>query len=170
VVPGASLAVRARIEGSALAPRLLGNGPTPPAMLESTAEGVRRWRFDLPPVTRPRDYGVRVAALASPRYHISLVGAPRAVSFSSAITPPAYARLPVQMVSGPRGDLSALAGSRAMVEVMFDRDLESLTASVNGGAAVAWSALTPRRWRGAVLLSGDGGWELRARAATGEAA
>src|SRR5262249_61011717 len=47
VVPGASLAVRARIEGSALAPRLLGNGPTPPAVLESVAEAVRRCRFDL---------------------------------------------------------------------------------------------------------------------------
>jgi hypothetical protein len=169
VVPGAALAVRARIEGTGLAPRLIGDGPSPQPVLESTAGGGHRWRFDLPPVTRPRDYGVRVAALASPTYHISLTGAPRAVSFSSAITSPAYARLPVQVVSGTRGELSALAGSRAQVEATFDRDLESLSASVNGAPAVAWSALTPRRWRGTVALSGDGAWELHARAATGEA-
>ena len=170
VVPGASLAVRARVEGSGEPPRLLGNGPTPPAVLESSAAGARRWRFDLPPVTRPRDYAVRVASVGSPRYHISLAGAPRAVSFSSAISAPAYARLPVQMVSGTRGDLSALAGSRAAVEIMFDRDLESLTASVNDGTAIAWSPVTPRRWRGTVPLERDGAWEIRARAATGETA
>ena len=169
VVPGASLAVRARIEGSAQAPKLLGDGPTPPAVLESSAGGARRWRFDLPPVTRPREYAVRVVSLSSPRYHIALAGAPRAVSFSSAITSPAYARLPVQVVSGTRGDLSALAGSSAAVEVMFDRDLESLAAAVNGGTPVSWSAVTPRRWRGTVPLAGDGAWELSARAATGEA-
>ncbi|HXS82209.1 MAG TPA: hypothetical protein VN896_05765, partial [Methylomirabilota bacterium] len=72
VVPGAALAVRARIEGTGLVPRLVGDGPSPQPVLESTAGGGHRWRFDLPPVTRPRDYGVRVAALASPTYRISL--------------------------------------------------------------------------------------------------
>src|SRR5262249_55583135 len=47
--------------------------------------------------------------------------------------------------------------------------LESLAASVNGGQAATWSALTPRRWRGTVALNGDGSWDLTARAATGEA-
>src|SRR5689334_10787830 len=164
VVPGAALAVRARVEGTASAPRLLGNGPSPQPVLESTAGGGHRWRFDLPPVTRARDYEVRVAALASPLYHISLEGSPRAVSFSSAITSPAYARLPVQMVSGTRGDLSALAGARAQVEATFDRDLESLSASVNDGPAMTWSAVTPRRWHGTVALNGDGSWQLHARA------
>jgi len=169
VVPGASVSVRARIEGSTLAPRLLGNGPTPPAVLESASGGGHRWRFDLPPVTRPRDYSVRVAALASPTYHIALTGAPRAVSFSSAITSPAYARLPVQVQSGTRGDLSALAGSRAAVEITFDRDLESLSASINDRPAVSWSQVTPRRWHGTLALNGDGAWAITARAATGEA-
>ena len=169
VVPGAALAVHARIEGSSAPPRLLGAGPSPEPVLESGAAGGHRWRFDLPPVTRPRDYAVRVAALSSPVYHISLTGEPRAVSFSTAITSPAYARLPVQVVSGTRGDVSALAGSRAAVEVTFDRDLESLSAAVNSGPALAWSAVTPRRWRGTLALNGDGAWELHARAATGEA-
>ena len=170
VVPGAALAVRARVEGTGQPPRLVGSGPSPPPVLESVESGGHRWRFDLPPVTRARDYAVRVATLASPVYHISLEGSPRAVSFSSAITSPAYARLPVQVVSGTRGDLSALAGSRAAVEATFDRDLESLSASVDGGAPMTWSAVTPRRWHGTIALNGDGTWQLHARAATGEAA
>ena len=168
LVPGASLAVRARVEGSASAPRLLGDGAAPEAVLESNAQGARRWRFDLPPVTRPRDYAVRVAAVSSPRYRISLTGEPRALSFTSTITSPAYARLPLQAVSGTRGDLAALAGSRAAVEVTFDRDLESLSSAVRGGAASPWSAVTPRRWRGTVPVDADGEWELYARGTTGE--
>ncbi len=168
LVPGASLAVRARVEGSVAPPRLLGDGPAPEAVLESNGDGARRWRFDLPPVTRPRDYAVRVASVSSPNYRISLTGEPRAVSFSSTITAPAYARLPLQAVSGTRGDMAALAGSRALVEVTFDRDLESLSAAVNGRAPVSWSAITPRRWRGTVAVEGDGAWELLARGATGE--
>jgi hypothetical protein len=168
LVPGASFAVRARVAGTEAPPRLLGNGAAPAAFLESTSDGARRWRFDLPPVTRPRDYAVKVAGLTSPRYHIALAGEPRPVSFSSTITAPAYARLPLQAISGTRGDLAALAGSRAAVEVTFDRDLESLTASVNGAPAMSFSELTPRRWRGGVAVNGDGSWELAALAATGE--
>src|SRR5437763_15378799 len=52
LVPGASFAVRARVGGSERPPRLLGSGAAPLAVLESSADGVRRWRFDLPPVTR----------------------------------------------------------------------------------------------------------------------
>ena len=168
LVPGASFAVRAVVAGSEAAPRLLGSGPAPAAVLEGTAGGARRWRFDLPPVTRARDYAVKVASLTSPRYQITLAGEPRPLSFSATITAPAYARLPLQSSSGTRGDLSALAGSRAAVEVTFDRDLESLTAAIGNAAAVAWSEVTPRRWRGTVELRGAGDWELRARAATGE--
>ena len=169
LVPGASFAVRARVEGTEAAPKLTGEGASPVPVLESTAEGARRWRFDLPPVTRARDYAVKVASATSPRYHIALAGEPRAVSFSSTITSPGYARLPLQAVAGTRGDLAALAGSRAAVEVTFDRDLESLSASVNGAPAVSWSELTPRRWRGTVAIEGDGDWQLKARAATGAA-
>jgi hypothetical protein len=168
LVPGASLAVRARIEGSLAAPRLLGDGPSPDAVLESGSDGAKRWRFDLPPVTKARTYAVRVDAVSSPAYHISLTGEPRALSFSSTITAPAYARLPVQPASGTTGDLAALAGSRAAVEVTFDRDLESLSATVRGGKATAWSAVTPRRWHGTVPIDGDGGWQLFARGTTGE--
>ena len=84
------------------------------------------------------------------------------------ITSPAYARLPLQAVSGTRGDLTALAGSLAVVEVTFDRDLESLSSAVRGGAASPWSAVTPRRWRGTVPVDADGEWELYARGTTGE--
>jgi hypothetical protein len=90
------------------------------------------------------------------------------VSFAVTLTAPAYARLPQQAVSGTRGDLSALAGSTASIEVTFDRDLETVSGALERGRAVAWSEVTPRRWRGVIPVAGDGGWELVARAATGE--
>ncbi len=169
LVPGASFAVRARVAGSVAAPRLTGEGASPVPVLESSADGARRWRFDLPPVTRARDYAVKVASATSPRYHIALAGEPRPVSFSSTIMSPGYARLPLQALAGTRGDLSALPGSRAAVEVTFDRDLESLSAAIDNARAVAWSEITPRRWRGTVPVERDGSYELDARAATGAA-
>jgi hypothetical protein len=168
LVPGASLSVRARVAGSAEAPKLTGEGASPAPVLETSDAGQRRWRFDLPPVTAPREYAVRVAAAESPRYHISLAGEPRAVSFSVTLSAPAYARLPQQALSGTRGDLAALAGSTASIEVTFDRDLESASGALERGRSTPWSAVTPRRWRGTIPIRADGGWELLARAATGE--
>jgi hypothetical protein len=170
LAPGATLAVRARVGGSGAAPRLLGDGVSPAPQLESTADGVRHWRFDLPPVTRPRTYAVRVLAARSPDYHIALAGEPQPVSFSLEVRAPAYARLPVQAGTSTSGDLAALRGSVVRVEVTFDRDLESLTARTPEGREARWSAITPRRWRGAVSVLRDGEWGLRAEAASGSGA
>src|SRR5260221_1889240 len=48
LVPGASFAVRARVGGTVRPPQLLGSGAAPLAVLEASADGARRWRFDLP--------------------------------------------------------------------------------------------------------------------------
>lgn len=165
--PGATLAIRARVQGTAAAPRLLGEGASPAPVLESDAKGERRWRFDLPPVTAPRDYAVRVQRTESPRYQVALAGEPQPVSFSIRLTSPAYARLPVQDGQATRGDLAALAGSRAAIEVMFDRDLEAVSAQLPDGRSAAWQAVTPRRWRGEVAIARDGEWGLTAQAPTG---
>src|SRR6185436_13118133 len=127
LVSGASLSIRARIEGSIEPPKLTGEGAAPAPVLESSEGAQRRWRFDLPPVTAPRDYAVRVAATSSPNYRIELAGEPRAVSFAVTLTAPASARLPRRAVSGTGGDLPALAGSTAGIEVTLDRDLETVS-------------------------------------------
>ncbi len=170
VSPGAALAVRARVWGTARRPHLLRDGA---ARLEGTPEGdsgdgARLWRFDLTQLTREQDYRVRVAAAESPRFHIALAGTPQPVSFEVELTPPAYARLPVQRGTATRGDLAALRGSRARLEVVFDRDLDLLEARLPGGAAARWTAVSPRRWRGAMAVEREGEWELHARAASGE--
>src|SRR6058998_124204 len=85
-----------------------------------------RVSFDLSQLTREQTYQVHVGRVASPEYRISLAGEPAAVSFDIEYHAPAYARLPVQRGAATRGDLSALRGSRALVEALFDRDLESL--------------------------------------------
>jgi len=169
VSPGATLAIRARVTGSDAAPRLLGDGPSPAPVLESEANGEQRWRFDLPPVTRARDYAVRVLRTESERYAITLAGEPQPVSFAFEYRAPAYARLPVQSGAATRGDLTALRGSLARVEVTFDRDLEALTATLPGRRPVAWTAVTPRRWRGEARIEADGEWTLSATSSTGAA-
>ncbi|MFN8586801.1 MAG: hypothetical protein U0704_03290 [Candidatus Eisenbacteria bacterium] len=167
LAPGATLAIRASVRGTAAAPRLLGDGPSPAPVLETDADGARHWRFDLPPVTRARDYAVRVQRTTSERYAIALDGTPQPVSFTFEYRAPAYARLPVQTGSATRGDVAALRGSTARIEVTFDRDVESLRATLPGGRSAAWTAITPRRWRGELRVDGDGEWSLQAESPGG---
>jgi len=167
LAPGSTLAVHARVSGTGAAPRLLGEGAAPAPQLESTDAGIRRWRFDLPPVTRARRYAVRVQATRSPDYLIALAGEPQPVSFTLEVRAPAYARLPVQVGTSTRGDLTALVGSTVRVEATFDRDLDGVRARLPDGRRTEWSPITPRRWRGEVPVREDGSWSLRAEAASG---
>jgi hypothetical protein len=168
VSPGVTLSVRARVWGSARPPRLLREpGATVDATEEGVSGGEHHWRFDLPAITRPEAYRVRVASVTSPRYAITLDGTPAPLSFEVAYQAPAYARLPLQRGADTRGDLAALRGSRASVEVTFDRDLESLVASLPGGTVARFAAVTPRRWRGEVPIEHEGTWTLTPRASGG---
>jgi len=168
--PGAALAVRARVWGTGERPRLLRDREgAPPAVAEGTTpDGARAWRFDLTQLTRPQSYRVRVAGIESPLFAITLAGEPQAVSFAIEYEAPAYARLPVQRGASTRGDLAALRGSRARIEALFDRDLESVEAQLPGAPAVRWTAVTPRRWRGELTLDREGEYQLAARAGGGE--
>lgn len=171
VTPGAALAVRARVWGSTQRPHIVRSGESEvTAALEGADDqGARVWRFDLSQLTRAQTYRVKVAGTASPEYEISLAGEPQALSFTMVYEAPAYARLPEQRGASTRGDLTALRGSRATVEVTFDRDLESLGATLPGGAGDDWTEITPRRWRGVVPVDREGEYALHARAAGGSA-
>jgi hypothetical protein len=166
VSPGVALAVHAHVWGTAARPRLLREGLPGLAgtRMGEGSRGERLWRFDLTQLTHALDYRVRVAHVESPRYRISLAGTPQPVSFEIEIRPPAYARLPVQRGAATRGDLSALRGSRARVEVLFDRDLAALEVTLPGGTREAWNALNPRRWRGEIGIRREGEYVLHARA------
>jgi hypothetical protein len=166
--PGAALSIRARVSGTHARPKLerdLAQGT--PAIDEGAISGSHVWRFDLPPVTRPDHYRVRVASASSPRFAIALSGEPQPVSFELEYRAPSYARLPVQRGSATRGDLTGLRGTLATVDVTFDRDLDELAGRSADGRPAAFRALTPRRWRGAVPLTQEGEWTLEASAATG---
>ncbi|HEY2955535.1 MAG TPA: hypothetical protein VGK89_09855 [Candidatus Eisenbacteria bacterium] len=169
VTPGAALAVRARVWNTRQRPRIERGGPGVEAVPEGAAPGgERRWRFDLTQLTREEDYRVRAAGLASPTYHITMAGEPMPLSFEIEIQSPPYARLPVQRGAATRGDLAALKGARARLEITFDRDLEALEARLPGGAPGRFTALTPRRWQGEIPIEREGEYELRARAPRGE--
>ena len=169
VTPGAALAVRARVWGTATRPRLMRDARTATVAVPEGAgpDGERLWRFDLTQLTREENYRVRAAQALSPLYRISLVGEPAPVSFDVELRAPAYARLPVQRGAATRGDLTALRGSRARIEVTFDRDLTALEAALPGGSPARFTAISPRRWRGEVAIDREGEWELRATAGTG---
>src|SRR5262245_45127473 len=166
VSPGASVAVRARVWGTERAPRLERRpGSDLVAVPEGREDGgARVWRFDLAQLTRPQDYWVQVLAAKSPRYRIDLAGTLAPVSFDIEYVAPRYARLPAQHGTSARGDLSALRGTRAALTVTFDRDLESLSALMGDGQAVAWKQLTPRRWQGIIPIERDGQYDLMATA------
>jgi hypothetical protein len=174
LTPGAALAVRARVWGSAETPRILeDHGMRVSAIPEGdTGDGARLWRFDLTQITRETAYRVRVARTESPRYAIRFSGAATPVGFHIRYRAPSYARLPDQEGAAARGDLSALKGSVATVEVTFDRDLERLDTTLPDGRVTRWSAITPRRWRGDVPVTRAGEYELAAtpRPAAGSSA
>jgi hypothetical protein len=164
LTPGAALAVRARVWGSAETPRILeDHGLRVAAVPEGDAgDGARLWRFDLTQLTRETAYRVRVARTESPRYAIRFSGAATPVGFHIRYRAPAYARLPDQEGAAARGDLSALKGSVATVEVTFDRDLDHLETTLPDGRVTRWSPVTPRRWRGDVPVTRAGEYELAA--------
>jgi len=173
ITPGASLVVHARVWGTASTPRLSRDAGVPPtAEAEGTdPDGARRWRFELAQLTSPLRYRVRAGNVRSPMYSIDLTGEPQPVGFEIEVRSPAYARLPVQRGAATRGDLEALRGARALVEVTFDRDLTALSGRLEkGGAPLDFRAVTPRRWRGEVAVRDDGAYELHAVAASGSAA
>ena len=169
VTPGAALAVRARVWNTSQRPRIQRDGPS----VEAVAEGVgpggeRRWRFDLTQLTRAEDYRVRAAAIESPRYHITMAGEPAPLSFELEIHAPAYARLPVQRGAATRGDIAALRGARARVEITFDRDLDRLGVTLPGGREARFAALTPRRWQGEIPIEREGEYQLHPHAPGGQ--
>jgi hypothetical protein len=169
VTPGAALAVRARVWNTNQRPRILRGGPAVEPVEEGVAPGgERRWRFDLTQLTREEEYRVRAAGTVSPNYRITMAGEPAPLSFEFEIQAPSYARLPLQRGAATRGDLAALKGARARVEVTFDRDLEALGVRLPGGASARFTALTPRRWQGEITVDREGEYELDARASSGE--
>ena len=170
VTPGAALAVRARVWGTANEPQLDRDDASDDATLEGIDDdGARVWRFDLSQLTKEQNYQVSVSHVRSPEYTISMAGEPQPLSFTFEYTAPSYARLPVQRGASTRGDLAALAGTEARIEVTFDRDLESVSALLRAsGATEGWTAVTPRRWSGTIPVNGDGEYELHAKAESGE--
>ncbi|MEO5617650.1 MAG: hypothetical protein ABIS67_07745 [Candidatus Eisenbacteria bacterium] len=172
VTPGASLVVRARVWGSDRAPRLVRDRRVSELAAEpegQSPDGARLWRFELAQLTRPSSYRVRAMSAQSPEYAITLAGEPQPVGFEIEMHSPAYARLPVQRGAAARGDLEALRGARAVVEVTFDRDLVSLESRIVNGTPLEFREVTPRRWRGEVPVRSAGEYQLAATAPSGKA-
>jgi hypothetical protein len=170
---GASVPVRVYITGSDRKPKLL--------VKERAASDERSWREKtlerateeasprarerayatvLPNLNEDLVYQVRAADQVSPVFRISVRDLPRASGFRIRYEYPAYCGLTSEMANAITGDLVAPRGTRARVEVLLNRSVDTASLQFEGGSALA-GELGERLARFVVPVHGDGRYRIR---------
>jgi hypothetical protein len=161
--PGATLFVRAKVEGTASAPTLrFEHGGTTDRVRMEPAAADGRFEASVRGVAEPGMYRVEVAGVKSPLYTVALAGQAGVVSFDLTYRYPAYTGLPAETRSATRGDVTALEGTAVEVVVNLDRSAKAVRWTLPGHAAAAMRALSPRRWTGTFTVGAAGPWTLAA--------
>ncbi len=161
--PGATLFVRAKVDGTGRAPTLVfeHGGKTERVRMEpAAADG--RFEASVRGVAESGTYLVEVAGVKSPLYAVALTGQAGVVSFDLTYRYPAYTGLPAESRSATRGDVSALDGTEVEVVVNLDRSAKAVRWTLPGRPPVAMRALSPRRWTGTFTVGAAGPWTLAA--------
>ncbi len=168
--PGATLHVRASVTGTAQRPTLhfvREGGADEVAMDKVPAADApggagRGTAFDaaIANVAASGTYWVEALGVRSPLYAVTLKGTPGIVSFDLAYTYPAYTRLPAETRATTTGDVTALRGTKVDVVVNLDRDARAVTWRLPGRGEEPLTALSPRRWKGALTIAGDGTYDV----------
>ena len=161
--PGATLHVRALVEGSGRRPTLVfeRGGKTERVRME-TAEASGRFEAAVRGVAEPGTYKVEVAGVSSPLYAVALAGQAGVVSFDLTYRFPAYTRLPAETQSATRGDVTALEGTVVDYVVNLDRNAKSVRLSTPGKGPVELRALSSKRWTGTFTVGPAGALGLEA--------
>ncbi len=161
--PGATLHVRARVEGTGRRPTVVfeHGGRTERVRMEP-AEAGGRFEVALRGVAEPGVYRVEVAGVSSPLYAVALAGEAGVVSFDLTYRYPAYTRLGTETQSATRGDVTALEGTQVEFVVNLDRSARAVRWTVPGGAPAPLRALSPRRWAGTFTVGPAGPLGLEA--------
>ena len=161
--PGATLHVRALVEGSGRRPTLVfeRGGKTERVRME-TAEATGRFEAAVRGVAEPGTYMVEVAGVSSPLYAVALAGQAGVVSFDLTYRFPAYTKLPAETQSATRGDVTALEGTVVDYVVNLDRNARSVRLSTPGRGQVELRALSPKRWTGTFTVGAAGALGLEA--------
>ncbi len=161
--PGATLFVRAKVDGTGRAPTLVfEHGGTRDRVRMEPAAADGRFEASVRGVAEPGTYQVEVAGVKSPLYAVALAGQAGVVSFDLTYRYPAYTGLPAESRSATRGDVTALDGTEVEVVVNLDRSAKSVRWTLPTRPPVALRALSPRRWTGTFTVGAAGPWTLAA--------
>jgi hypothetical protein len=171
---GASVPVRIYVTGTDRRPRFLTK--------DRATEGDRGWRErtlerateNMNPRPRERAYAtvitnlnedlvyqVRAADQVSPVYRISVRDLPRASGFRIRYDYPAYCGLTSEATNAITGDLVAPRGTRARLEVLLNRSVESARVLYEGGTSTLNGELGERLARFVVPVRADGRYRIR---------
>jgi len=169
---GASVRLRVYIAGTERKPRLLVRKRGESAAewdettLERTADDVsprpreRAYASVMPNLNEDLVYQVRALDQVSPVYRISVGDLPRASGFRIRYDYPAYCGLTSEGQNAITGDLVAPRGTRASVEVLLNRSVESASAEIEKGAVVPGER-GERLARFSVPVRADGRYRVR---------
>jgi hypothetical protein len=161
--PGATLHVRALVEGSGRRPTLVfSHGGKKERVRMEPAEATGRYEAAVRGVAEPGNYQVEVAGVTSPLYAVALAGQAGVVSFDLTYRFPAYTRLPAETQSATRGDVTALEGTVVEYVVNLDRNAKAVRWTLPGGRAAELRALSPKRWTGTFTVGAAGALGLEA--------
>ena len=157
--PGATLHVRALVEGSGRRPTLVfEHGGEVERVRMEPAESAGRWEAAIRGIADPGIYKVEVAGVTSPLYAVALAGQAGVVSFDLTYRYPAYSKLPAETQSATRGDVTALEGTVVEMVVNLDRNAKAVRWTLPGAAGqpAGMRALSPRRWTGTFTVGAAG--------------
>jgi hypothetical protein len=165
VPPGATLEVRARVDGTTRRPTLVFARAGEKNQRVGMDRLDDRWVGSVRGIAAPGSYWVEVSGVRSPLYAVALSGQAGIVSFDLTYAYPSYTRLPAETQSVTRGDVTARSGTQVTVVVNLDRHAKGMRWTLPGGATEELTALSPRRFQGKFVVRGDGAYTLVATTA-----
>ncbi len=95
-----------------------------------------RFRYDFPSVKNSLQYSLSAQDVATDRYTITVSDRPFVRALSVTLNPPAYTRLPSQYLGENIGDILALAGTRAYVNITTSKEIKDATVVFRDGNAI----------------------------------
>jgi hypothetical protein len=171
---GASVPVRVYITGTERKPRLLSKERSSERKHAWHERTLERATEEARPRSRERAYAavianlnedlvyqVRVADQVSPVYRISVRDLPRASGFRIRYEYPAYCGLSSEAANAITGDLAAPRGTRARIEVLLNRSVDTALLQYEGGAAGTPGELGDRLARFTVPVRADARYRIR---------
>ena len=170
---GASVPVRVYVAGTDRKPRLLskeratGGGAWRETTLEPATDearprsGERAYATVIANLKEDLAYQVRASDQVSPVYLISVRDLPRASGFRIRYDYPAYCGLPSEATNAITGDLAAPRGTKARVEVLLNRSVETASIEFEGGAGGLRGDLGERLARFTVPVRSDAKYRIR---------